>query len=167
LSLPSQKKLVWGHPCFHVLHSKRDRATYQSVSQSPHRCAGCLVRCHLPWDRAPQDFLIGLSDRDDFLKRLEAILGETQNPCYAWALMPNHFYLLLRTGNTPYLNPLRARQVTSLRQLELRVPVLVRIQENKIKRLIQLLHQLMGVGEPGVNKGLQPGRLEVLHRFFI
>jgi hypothetical protein len=31
------------------------------------------------------------SDRDDFRKRLEAILGETQTPCYAWALMPNHF----------------------------------------------------------------------------
>ena len=31
------------------------------------------------------------SDRDDFLKRLETILSETQTPCYAWALMPNHW----------------------------------------------------------------------------
>ena len=30
------------------------------------------------------------SDRDDFLKRLETILTETQTPCDAWALMPNH-----------------------------------------------------------------------------
>ena len=31
------------------------------------------------------------SDRDDFLKRLETILSATQTPCYAWALMPNHW----------------------------------------------------------------------------
>jgi putative transposase len=41
------------------------------------------------------------SDRDDFLKRLEPILGETQTLCYAWSLIPNHFHLLLRTGNVP------------------------------------------------------------------
>ena len=47
------------------------------------------------------------SDRDDFLKRLETILSETQTPCYAWALMPNHFHLLLRTGNTPIARVMR------------------------------------------------------------
>jgi putative transposase len=47
------------------------------------------------------------SDRDDLLKRLEAILGETQTPCYAWALMPNHFHLLLRTGSTPIARVMR------------------------------------------------------------
>jgi hypothetical protein len=31
------------------------------------------------------------SDRDDFLKRLETILSATQTPCYAWALMLNHW----------------------------------------------------------------------------
>jgi putative transposase len=107
------------------------------------------------------------SDRDDFLKRLETILGATQTLCYAWVLMPNHFHLLLRTGNVPiarvmrqllsgyagrfnrvhrraghlfqnryksilcqeepyllelvryiHLNPLRAKQVTTLKQLD-------------------------------------------------
>ena len=47
------------------------------------------------------------SDRDDFLKRLETILSETQTPCYAWALMPNHIHLLLRTGNTPIARVMR------------------------------------------------------------
>ena len=47
------------------------------------------------------------SDRDDFLKRLETILGETQTPCYAWSLMPNHVHLLLRTGNTPIARVMR------------------------------------------------------------
>jgi putative transposase len=40
-------------------------------------------------------------DRRDFVRRLGVILIEAQAPCYAWALMPNHFHLLLRTGNVP------------------------------------------------------------------
>jgi putative transposase len=39
-------------------------------------------------------------DRADFVERLHGILGESQTPCFAWALMPNHFQLLLRTGRT-------------------------------------------------------------------
>ena len=41
------------------------------------------------------------SDRDQFLERLEKVLQDTKTPCYAWALIPNHFHLLLRTGNVP------------------------------------------------------------------
>ncbi len=40
-------------------------------------------------------------DRNDFLDRLEENLVESDTPCYAWALMPNHFHMLLRTGNVP------------------------------------------------------------------
>jgi len=40
-------------------------------------------------------------DREAFLGRLAVILEETQTQCYAWALIPNHFHLLLRTGPTP------------------------------------------------------------------
>ena len=39
-------------------------------------------------------------DRNDFLNRLSTILSETGTTCYAWALIPNHFHLLLRTGTT-------------------------------------------------------------------
>ena len=39
-------------------------------------------------------------DRKDFLNRLDTVLTETQTACYAWALIPNHFHLLLRTGPT-------------------------------------------------------------------
>ena len=39
-------------------------------------------------------------DRASFLERLAVILEETQTQCYAWALIPNHFHLLLRTGPT-------------------------------------------------------------------
>jgi REP element-mobilizing transposase RayT len=37
-------------------------------------------------------------DRKFFLDRLALILEETKTACYAWALIPNHFHLLLRTG---------------------------------------------------------------------
>lgn len=39
------------------------------------------------------------SDRDDFLERVAKALLDSQTPCFAWALLPNHFHLLLRTGN--------------------------------------------------------------------
>jgi REP element-mobilizing transposase RayT len=39
-------------------------------------------------------------DREDFLRRLSRIVTETNTPCYAWALLPNHFHLLLRNGGT-------------------------------------------------------------------
>jgi len=39
------------------------------------------------------------ADRDNFLERLGIILNETSTPCYGWALIPNHFHLLLRSGN--------------------------------------------------------------------
>jgi REP element-mobilizing transposase RayT len=41
------------------------------------------------------------SGRDDFIERLPRFLRDTDTACYAWALLPNHFHLLLRTANTP------------------------------------------------------------------
>jgi len=37
-------------------------------------------------------------DRNNFLDRLGKILLESKTSCYAWALLPNHVHLLLRTG---------------------------------------------------------------------
>jgi len=39
-------------------------------------------------------------DRDNFIKRLGAVITETETFCFAWALIPNHLHLLLRTGKT-------------------------------------------------------------------
>ena len=39
--------------------------------------------------------------------QLEMILGESQTACYAWALMLNHFHMLLRTRNTPIARVVR------------------------------------------------------------
>jgi REP element-mobilizing transposase RayT len=41
------------------------------------------------------------TDRNSFLDRLAAILTESTTQCLAWALIPNHFHLLLRTGSHP------------------------------------------------------------------
>ncbi len=47
------------------------------------------------------------TDRDRFVQRLSDILSDTKTTCYAWSLMPNHFHLLLRTGETPISNVMR------------------------------------------------------------
>ncbi len=41
------------------------------------------------------------TDQNNFLDRLGGILTDTKTICYAWALIPNHFHLLLRTGSVP------------------------------------------------------------------
>ena len=46
-------------------------------------------------------------DCNSFLDRLADILEETQTQCYAWALIPNHFHILLRTGPTPLSKVMR------------------------------------------------------------
>ena len=47
------------------------------------------------------DIFVDDFDRDNFVERLGKILSETNTPCFAWALLPNHFHLLLRTGEVP------------------------------------------------------------------
>ena len=46
-------------------------------------------------------------DRDNFLERLGSIIEETQTHCFAWALIPNHFHLLMKTGATPISTVMR------------------------------------------------------------
>jgi REP element-mobilizing transposase RayT len=46
-------------------------------------------------------------DRDQFVERLSDVIIETDTPCYAWALIPNHVHLLLKTGLTPIATIMR------------------------------------------------------------
>ncbi len=41
------------------------------------------------------------TDRYRFMERLGGLLEEYRTACYAWALVPNHFHLLLRSGTAP------------------------------------------------------------------
>ena len=47
------------------------------------------------------------NDRYQFIKRLGHILTEAETPIYAWALIPNHVHLLLKTGLTPIATIMR------------------------------------------------------------
>ncbi len=40
-------------------------------------------------------------DRNDFIERFVNIIEETETKCLAWALIPNHFHLLLKSGSIP------------------------------------------------------------------
>jgi REP element-mobilizing transposase RayT len=44
---------------------------------------------------------LGTLDRENFLERLERLLPQTGAACFAWALLPNHVHLVLRTGVRP------------------------------------------------------------------
>ncbi len=46
-------------------------------------------------------------DRDNFIERLGDIVAETKTSCFAWALIPNHVHILLRTGETPLATVMR------------------------------------------------------------
>jgi hypothetical protein len=41
------------------------------------------------------------ADYEDFLRRPGFLLLQTDTTRFAWALIPNHFNLLLKTGNVP------------------------------------------------------------------
>jgi len=52
------------------------------------------------------------ADRDFFVNRLGQVLIETHTDCFAWAIIPNHVHLLMRTGLTPIATVMR-RLLTS------------------------------------------------------
>jgi REP element-mobilizing transposase RayT len=47
------------------------------------------------------------TDCNNFIDRLGVILPETGTICFAWALLPNHFHLLLKTGQAPIATAMR------------------------------------------------------------
>ena len=48
------------------------------------------------------------TDRAAFVAQLGRMLAATGTPCYAWALLPNHVHLLLRTGAVPLTTVMRS-----------------------------------------------------------
>jgi putative transposase len=48
-----------------------------------------------------RDIFADDADRENFLSRLVEVTTITSTRCYAWALIPNHFHLLLETGLIP------------------------------------------------------------------
>jgi REP element-mobilizing transposase RayT len=48
------------------------------------------------------------TDREDFLRRLAEVVRRTGLTLYAWALLPNHLHLLIRTGPVPLACAMRS-----------------------------------------------------------
>jgi REP element-mobilizing transposase RayT len=62
-------------------------------------CELCPRRCRVNrFEEGLRRFWLNLSG--EFLAACCGVI-HSETPCYAWALMPNHFHLLLRTGNAP------------------------------------------------------------------
>jgi REP element-mobilizing transposase RayT len=59
-------------------------------------------------------------DRGDFLDRLARQIAEGRGSCFAWALMPNHVHLLLRTGERPLSEAMRRLNTGYARAFNLR-----------------------------------------------
>ncbi len=49
----------------------------------------------------------GDEDRTDCVNRVAALCRDRQWAVYAWALLPNHFHLLVRTGERPLAQSMR------------------------------------------------------------
>ena len=47
------------------------------------------------------------TDRNNFLDRLGGIVKESNTSCFGWALIPDHFHLVLRTGDVPIATVMR------------------------------------------------------------
>jgi len=54
-----------------------------------------------------RDIFLDDDDRRSFLSRLSFLLQETETDCLAWALLSNHFHLLLRPRGTTLANLMR------------------------------------------------------------
>ncbi len=48
------------------------------------------------------------TDREDFVARLAALAEAGAVTMYAWALLPNHAHLLVRSGNRPLARSMRS-----------------------------------------------------------
>jgi putative transposase len=53
------------------------------------------------------NIFINNEDRNDFIRRLSTLVYEAAIDIYAWALIPNHFHLLLKTKNRPLSSSMR------------------------------------------------------------
>lgn len=55
-----------------------------------------------------QKIFLAATDRGDFLRRIEDLVGKNVWVVYAWALMPNHFHLLVRSTTVPLSKNMRS-----------------------------------------------------------
>jgi putative transposase len=91
------------------------------------------------------------ADYEDFLRRLGPLLVQTETKCFAWALIPNHFHLLLKTGNVPiatvmrrlltgYANGFNRRHQRSGHLFQNRYKSILCQEDTYLKELVRYIH---------------------------
>ena len=91
------------------------------------------------------------TDRNRFLERLGFVLQETDTPCFGWALIPNHFHLLLKTGKEPiaqvmhrlltgYVVTFNRRHLRSGRLFQNRYKSILCQEDVYLKELVRYIH---------------------------
>ena len=54
-----------------------------------------------------KEIFMNNKDRNDFINRLSLLVEDGSLDIYAWALIPNHFHLLVKTKNRPLSSSMR------------------------------------------------------------
>ena len=76
-----------------------------------------------------RDIFLDDEDRHSFVQRLSSLLEQTNTSCLAWALIPNHFHLLLRTSDV--------KLSTFMRRLLTGYAVVFNLRHNRSGHLFQ------------------------------
>jgi len=108
-------------------------------------------------------------DREDFLDRLETVVTEGKGICFAWALIPNHAHILLRTGAAPLAIMMRRLLTGYAVSFNLRHQRAGHLFQNRYKSMIceedsYLLELVRYIHLNGVRAGLVRG-IEELDRY--
>ena len=97
-------------------------------------------------------------DKEDFLKRFEIVLTNTETPCYAYALMSNHFHLLLKTGPTPISKVMQSLLTGYALSYNLRHDRVGKLYQNRFKSILEVkedaLYNMLYINELQMKNGL-------------
>jgi len=92
-----------------------------------------------------------IADRRDFFDRCGDLFTESKTCCYAWAFLPNHVHLLLRTGEVPlskvmarllsgYATSFNKRHTRSGHLFQNRYKSIICQEESYLKELTRYIH---------------------------
>jgi len=90
-------------------------------------------------------------DRDNFLDRLGSISIETSTTCYSWALIPNYFHLLLKTGKVAISTVMRWLLTGYAVSYNRRHRRSGHLFQNRFK---SILCKLLGLGQAAVSRAV-------------
>jgi len=75
-------------------------------------------------------------DRNAFVERLDKVLTKTETACFAWALMPNHFHLLVSSGIKPLSTVMQSLLTSYALYFNKRHNRIGRLYQNRYKSIL-------------------------------